>query len=97
MAVNRDELLFRRLQSGPEVHSRSFGDELVLLDLVRGEYFSLDALGARIWSEIAAGRTASEVVDVLSPYYDVDTEELRVGVLELVAELVFRDLLVFPA
>jgi hypothetical protein len=93
--MSRDELLFRRLRPGPEVHSRAFGDELVLLDLVRGEYFSLDALGARIWAEIVSGRTGSEVVDVLSPYYDVEAEELRMGVLELVGELLRRDLLIF--
>ena len=43
------------LQVARDVHSRKFGEELVLLDLARGEYFSLDELGARIGRSLRQG------------------------------------------
>lgn len=79
----------------PEVHFRQFGDEVVLLDLARGEYFSLDALGARIWTEILAGQSAMAIVDLMARDYDVPCERLKADMLELLDELIDRGLLVF--
>jgi len=82
------------LQVARDVHSRKFGEELVLLDLTRGEYFSLDELGARIWEELAAGHRIGEVVERLAPQYDVERERFQVDLLALVEELLTRGLLV---
>lgn len=89
-----DEPQPRKFRSAPDVHSRAFGQELVLLDLARGEYFSLDELGARIWNETLAGRSLSAVVDLLVRDYDVHPDQLRADVLGLLNELVARGLLV---
>jgi hypothetical protein len=82
------------LQVARDVHSRKFGEELVLLDLTRGEYFSLDELGARIWEELAAGNRIGAVVERLAPQYDVERERFQVDFFALVEELLTRGLLV---
>jgi hypothetical protein len=77
-----------------DVHSRCFGEELVLLDLARGEYFSLDELGARIWGELAAGRSVEDAVEKLVAEYDVPRDRFQADLRALVGELVTRGLLV---
>ncbi len=68
------------------VHARQFQDELVVLDLVAGEYFSLDALGARVWGELSRGRTLGQVVDALAGDYDVEVSQLRADLLDFAEE-----------
>ena len=77
-----------------DVHTRRFGSELIILELSVGEYFSLDELGARIWEELAQGRSLGDVVEKLAPEYDVVVDRFQDDVCALTAELVRRGLLV---
>jgi hypothetical protein len=77
-----------------DVHSRKFGAELVLLDLARGEYFSLDELGARIWDELAAGHCLADVLQRLVGEYEIEHDRLEADLRALANELVKRGLLV---
>jgi hypothetical protein len=72
---------------------RAVGDEVVLLDLAAGEYFGLDAVGARVWELLDCGKSLEEVVTVLLDEFDVTEIELRADVIALVSELVSRGLL----
>lgn len=90
MTVERED----RYQVARDVHSRTFGTELVLLDLARGEYFSLDELGARVWAVLAAGGSLDDAIEALAPEYDVPWTRFQADLRALVAELVARGLLV---
>jgi hypothetical protein len=72
---------------------RAVGDEVVLLDLAAGEYFGLDAVGARVWELLDCGKSLEEVVTVLLDEFDVTEIQLRADVIALVCELVSRGLL----
>ena len=50
-----------RVVVGPNVHARHFDGEMVVLDLDWGDYFGLNEVGMRMWSELAVGRTPAEV------------------------------------
>jgi hypothetical protein len=76
------------------VHARAFDDELIILDLGAGEYFSLDAIGTRAWTGFAAGRCAEEMAADLASAYDVDAERALRDLLSLATDLVARRLLV---
>jgi hypothetical protein len=76
-----------------DVHARQFQDDLVVLDLAAGEYFSLDALGARVWGELSRGRSLGQVVDALAGDYDVEVSRLRADLVGFAEELVRRGLL----
>jgi hypothetical protein len=75
-----------------EVMSRQVGDELVILDLASGTYFGLDAIGARIWQLMEAGKPLAEVCDVMTGEYDVTRGQMQQDLVNLLAELHARGL-----
>ena len=76
-----------------KVHARRFDDEVVILDLAGGDYYALDAVGARIWEELFAGKTPGEIARVLVSEYQVEPERASKDCLALAGELVARGLL----
>lgn len=80
-------------QIGTSVHARRFDDEIVVLHLAAGIYFSLDAVGAIVWDNFAAGKTPEEVVAAVVADYDVDEMRARADVRRLLEELLAAGLL----
>ena len=76
------------------VLARKVGDEVIVLDMERGEYFGLPAVGARIWELLPDCRSLVEVADVIAVEYDVDRATVERDVLSLVADLSEKGLLV---
>lgn len=81
------------LRPSPDVHTRRFDDEVVLLDLLGGEYFSLNGAGARIWEALASGKTPADVAAGIASEYDVDLARALEDCLALAGELLSRGLL----
>ncbi len=71
----------------PNVRACELEGELVLLDILRGEYFGLGELGTRAWQQLAAGCTVAEIARLLAPDYDVDLETLTRDLARFVADL----------
>ena len=82
----------RVVLSDEQVHT-SLGDEAVILGLADGVYYGLDAVGARVWSLLAAPRQVTEIVDVVTAEFDVDRQRCEHDVLALLGELVERRLI----
>jgi Coenzyme PQQ synthesis protein D (PqqD) len=82
-----------RLQVSESVQCRQFDDELLLLDLGSGQYFSLNAVGARMWSALVAGKTPAEVAADMEPEYDVAAQVLLTDCMALADDLIERGLL----
>jgi hypothetical protein len=76
----------RVVASDEQVHT-SLGDEAVILGLGDGVYYGLDAVGARVWSLIAAPRRVSEIVGAVTEEFDVAPERCEQDVLALLGEL----------
>jgi hypothetical protein len=83
-----------RLDVPEQVHYRQFDDEMLLLDLNRGEYYALNVVGARMWGGLAEGKTPEEIASALAGEYDVEAAVLLRDCLSLVDDLVSRGLLV---
>ena len=83
-----------RLRCADAVHARLFDDELVILDLVRGEYFALDRVGACLWSGLEAGRSLEQIAAEVVSEYDVNLDRALADLTTLGQELVARGLLV---
>jgi hypothetical protein len=86
-----------RVSTAGTVHARRFEDEMILLDLAAGEYFSLDAVGTLVWGGFAAGRSAREVAAQVVQEFDVELDRALKDVLTLADELVSRGLLVIES
>ena len=72
----------------------SAGDELVVLNLRSGEYYTLNAVAGEIWRSLAGSRTLREISEPLLRMYDVDRETLEVDLVELIEDLEKHGLLI---
>lgn len=63
-----------RVRIAPNVYARKFGNELILLDFSRGEYFGLDDVGAEIVRHFERGGSIGEAADALAEVFDVSVE-----------------------
>jgi hypothetical protein len=78
------------------VYVRAFGDEIVLLEFGKGEYFGLDPIGATIWRRIEAGDSLGGIADFVSAHYDVGRAQAIRDIEVLVGELMTHDLVQTP-
>lgn len=83
----------RRFVVPDTVLHRSLEDEVVLLDLGAGKYFSLDSVGAAAWDLMASGKTMGELIATLLGQFEVDEATLRADLQHLVSQLVERRLI----
>lgn len=54
--------------------SVAFGDDIVLMRMSTGKYFSLDKTGARIWSLLETPQTLANLSARLTGQYKIDPE-----------------------
>jgi hypothetical protein len=63
-------------------------DEMVMMDLEQGKYFSLNPVATRIWDLLEKPLTIDEMSDLLIDEYEVDLVQCRKEVKEHLAEMV---------
>ena len=85
-----------RLTVSPSVYARVFGEEMVLLEFGKGEYFGLDAVGADIWRRLEAGDDIGTAADHIVEQYEVSREEALRDIVALVRQLQDHELLAMP-
>jgi len=61
--------------------------EIVMIDLQRGSYYGLDAVGADIWNRLAAPTRVAELCESLVREYDVDPATCEQDVLALLDDM----------
>jgi len=81
-----------KLTISPNAVARQVGDETVILHLVSGTYFGLDAVGARIWQLLGEGKSLNEICDVVLVEYEVSREDLEHDITGLIKDLLAQDL-----
>lgn len=82
-----------RVRIAPSVYARAFGEELVLLDFGKGEYFGLDAVGVVVWRALERGETVGEAASAVCREFDVSESVAREDVLALVSHMLDASLL----
>lgn len=85
-----------RVTISPSVYARDFGEEVVLLEFGKGQYFGLDAMGAEVWRRLEAGGDLGTVADYISAHYEVSRSDALRDIVALVAELRDHELLAVP-
>jgi hypothetical protein len=79
--------LASRVVAGPAQVSCNLGDEAAILHLTSGTYYSLDPVGARIWSLLEHPIEVRLVRDRLLAEYDVPPDRLEPDLLALLGQL----------
>lgn len=62
-------------------------DELVMMDLEQGKYFSLNPVATRVWDLLEKPMDSAEICSVLMDEYDVNAEQCVIEVEELLEEM----------
>ena len=69
------------------VVARELDGDMVLLDIESGLYFSLNKVGARLWSHLLDGATLATARDGMLNEFDVEAAVLEADILGLVNQL----------
>jgi hypothetical protein len=79
--------------SKPQVIYELFDDEVVIINLKSGSYYSLRKVGAEIWTMLEAGANAEEVADRLAARYDASRSEIETAIGSLLKEFQAEELI----
>jgi hypothetical protein len=83
-----------RFSASANVRACELDGELVLLDIIRGEYFGLGDLGSKAWARLADGQPVVEIARELVDVYEVELPVLVRDLLSFARELRNAGLLV---
>jgi hypothetical protein len=78
----------------PPVIADDIDGEIVIMNLERGSYYGLDAMGADIWRMIIAGKTGLHISSRLAAHFDVGIDRVQVDISALIEKAREHDLLV---
>lgn len=78
----------------PAVIADDIDGEIVIMNLERGSYYGLDAVGADIWRMAVAGKSGPEISSRLAAHFDVGIDRVQADVSALIAKILEHDLLV---
>jgi Coenzyme PQQ synthesis protein D (PqqD) len=83
----------RRVVIPPGVLIQELSGEAVLLNLETERYFGLDEMGTCIWKALTGSASIQEAYELLLSEYEVDSEQLRNDLQDLIERLVENGLL----
>lgn len=75
-----------------ELAAADLGDEVAILNVTNGVYYSLNPVGARIWSLIQEPRSVHDVCKMLVAEFDVDSDRCEQDAIALLQQLVENEL-----
>jgi hypothetical protein len=78
----------------PKVILESFEDEVVMVNLESGNYFSLNRIGVEICELIESGASIQEAAEVISDAYEGDRARIELDLAGLVDRMIGEGLLV---
>lgn len=76
--------------SAPDVVAEDFGNEIVVLNLANGKYFSLTDTSADIWRDIVNGLNPDALVNHLQALKSIHTEAAGCFIGKLISEQLIR-------
>jgi hypothetical protein len=85
------------IKANPMIVVRQMSGGAVLMNTMSGDFFELNAVGARVWDAIGRGTPLPALVDDLSRAYTVQRETVAGDLLSLVDELARRGLVTLAA
>ena len=81
--------------NSPNVIQETIEDEVIIADLTRGTYYSLENVGAAVWNAaVNDQKSVPEIVDALVLGYKTSRLEVEEGINEFMAQLQEEDLIV---
>jgi hypothetical protein len=88
----RDDLPLR--VANANVHSKVFDDEVVIIDMVSGIYYSVRGAGVAIWTLVEAGAAPVDIVAALAARFEAPAETLAQAARVFLGQLAEQGLIV---
>ena len=85
--------LLKSIRANREVIFAELGDDISLLNVSTGIYFTLNAVGASVWRQIQQTKTLDQVKAQLLTEYAVDEERCQRDLERLIEDLQRNDLI----
>lgn len=82
------------LQQNPDICSREFDGETVMMNKSLTNYFGLDEIATRIWQILEEKHSLLEIRDVLTKEYDVSEEQCLQDIQPFIEDLIKDELAV---
>jgi hypothetical protein len=76
------------------IHSKVFDDEVVVLEMSSGTYFSLRGSGVQVWLLVEKNASAAGIAEALAASHDAPKSEIATAVDALLEELIGAGLIV---
>jgi len=76
-----------RVSQIEEIVASDIDDEKVMMSIEKGQYYSLDPVGSRVWELIGKPIKVSELIDALLLKYDVDRKTCARDTLAFLEEI----------
>ncbi len=70
-----------------EVLFTSMGEDAVLLHAQRGDYYSLNKVGARLWVLTDGSKTIEELAGLITEEFDISQDQAEQDIVELAEQL----------
>lgn len=80
--------------TSPNIVTEQFDDEMVVVDFDTGRYFSLDVVGAEIFTLLVAHHTVAEITALLAQHFSDTPEHIGAVVAGFATELLDAQLLI---
>jgi hypothetical protein len=75
-----------RPKRGDQVIAQKAANDLVLLNMADGNYYSLNEIGGKVWELCDGNRSVSQVIAALAGEYDIPDQVLEADILELLED-----------
>lgn len=95
MPITQASLEGKYMPRGKQVLTKEVNSEMVLVDMQRGVYHGLNAVGVQVWKELDGKQSLNEVVATIhSRYPDIERTTIEADVLSLLQSLLDNELVV---
>ncbi|MFE1744114.1 PqqD family protein [Coleofasciculus sp. H7-2] len=81
--------------NAPKVVHETIDGEVVIVNLDKGDYYSLVKVGADIWEEIIKGTSKSNIIQKIIQCYEGDRQNIENTVNDFIARLQQEELIIF--
>ncbi|QFT78506.1 PqqD family peptide modification chaperone [Erythrobacter sp. THAF29] len=92
--MTSDISMATKVAASEKILASNLGDEVVMMCIDKGKYFSLKGPSGRIWNLLETPTTLNEIRGTLLAEYDVSPDECEDQLVSLIGELRDQDLVV---
>ncbi len=78
----------------PKVVHEVYEDEVIIINLVSGHYYSIDLVGADVWNGIEKGLDLDALVAGIADKYEGDKDQIKDSIIGFIEQLKVEELIV---